>query len=72
MRLPVWLHGWGFQSMEESCGSVFLETLETAFPFMTGRDGVCLSWGSCGEELRAGAVLQTRGTSGAGPLLLGR
>ena len=43
VRLPVQLHGWGFRSMEENCGPAFLGTLETAIPFMTGRDGVCPS-----------------------------
>ena len=47
MRLPFRLHGWGFRSIEENCG-----TLETAIPFMTGRDGVCPPLG----ELWGGAV----------------
>ena len=60
VRLPVRLHGWGFRSLEENCGPAFLGTLETAIPFMTGRDGVCPAlgelwggaecWGSAAEE----------------------
>ena len=56
----VRLYGWGFRNLEESCGPAFLGTLETAIPFMTGRDGVCPQlgelwggaecWGSAAEE----------------------
>ena len=41
IRVPARLHGWGFRSLEDSCGPAFLATLETAIPFMSGPNGIC-------------------------------
>ena len=41
LRLPARLHGWGFRSLEDSCGPAYLATLETAIPFMSGTNGIC-------------------------------
>ena len=36
MRLPARLYGWGFRSLEETCGPAYLATLKTALPSMAG------------------------------------
>ena len=40
-RLPARLHGWGFRSLVDSCGPAWLDTLETAAPFMAGCGEIC-------------------------------
>ena len=52
VRLPVRLYGWGFRSLEQSCGPAYLGTLEAAIPHMAARGKICPQlaelWG--GEE----------------------
>ena len=52
IRLPAKMYGWGFRSLEETCGPAYLGTLETVIPYMAARGNICPqlaeSWG--GEE----------------------
>ena len=52
VRLPARLCGWGFRSLEDSCGPAYIGSMETAIPFMAGQGQVCPQlaeiWG--GEE----------------------
>ena len=52
VRLPARLYGWGLRSLEDSCATAYLATLETAIPYMAGRGKICPQlaglWG--GEE----------------------
>ena len=38
VRQPVRLYGWGLRSLEDLCGPAYIGTLETALPFMAGRE----------------------------------
>jgi hypothetical protein len=63
VRLPARLYGWGFRSLETSCGPAYLGTLETALPYMSGLGQVCPqlaeTWG--GEECwGVGAPIEDR------------
>ena len=52
VRLPARLYGWGFRSLEDSCGPAWIGSLESSIPFMAGREQICPQmeevWG--GEE----------------------
>ena len=41
IRLPARTYGWGFRSLQDTCGPAYIGTLETAIPFMAGLGKIC-------------------------------